>query len=40
MRLNYGNVSVGGKRLKKIFNNVSLQYLVRRIKYSLSIIKI
>ncbi|MHC2995475.1 MAG: transposase [Candidatus Atribacteria bacterium] len=41
MGLDYSTVSVGRKRLrKKLFNDINLQDLVRRIKYNLSIIKI
>ena len=42
MRLNYSLVIVSLRRkwLKKILNNISLQDLIRRIKYNLSTIKI
>ncbi|MCK4309303.1 MAG: hypothetical protein KAW42_04970, partial [Candidatus Atribacteria bacterium] len=41
MGLDYSTVSVGRKRLRrKMLNDISLQDLVRRIEYNLSIIKI
>lgn len=39
MRLDYNTITIGRKRLRgKIFDNTNLQYLVRRMKYNLSIL--